>query len=260
MIRSTKRCTPILALLLTGALMAADDASHQAAAQGSSILAEVYGRGVHSFYAGRYDEAYNQLSAAIDGGSRDPRAYYFRGIVAQNQGRTYEAEADWMQGAQLEARSGTGSNIGRALSRFQGSARLKLEQIRQKARLEALTSGLKRSDARMQQLGVQPSAPTSPMGAAPAAVTPAPAAPAADNPFVDDGVGLSTGSAEVESANALEGLDVNPFEDEAPVGGAEAAPTDGGDGGGIFEEAPADAPGGGIFDTPAGDDDIFGGF
>jgi hypothetical protein len=252
--------------------------SGRAVGQSPSVLAEVYGRGVHAFYAGDYISAYDLLSSAIDAGSRDPRAYYFRGIVSYVQGRTEEAEADWAQGAAMEASTGGAYGVGRALSRFQGSGRLKLEQIRQQARLDAMSQAAKRSDQRLRELGVTPqagsSAPNSaepPAGqAAPAAAaTPAPAAPETPvpaNPFEDDGNALAEGEPKVESDNALEGLDGNPFKDDAAAAnaaGGEAMNADAGGNadpfGGNAEPAAGADPFGG---APAGNDggaDPFGG-
>ncbi|MEO1618392.1 MAG: hypothetical protein AAFV88_21245 [Planctomycetota bacterium] len=228
--------------------------TRQADAQSEAILAEVYGRGVHAYYAGRYDEAYSLLSSAIGGGTKDPRAYYFRGIVSNARGSVYEAEADWAQGAQLEAQAGDAIAIGRSLSRFQGSARLKLEGIRQQARLTAMTTAKSRSDQRLRELGVAPGASAVPGAAAPAnsappaVATPAPAPPAMADPFAD-GTGMAAGQPSVQSDNALDGLDGNPFKDDPVAGGdANAAAT--------MDAAPAGDNG--PFGTPAGNDDPFG--
>ncbi|KAA5545548.1 hypothetical protein FYK55_07875 [Roseiconus nitratireducens] len=205
----------------------------EAAAQNESILAEVYGRGVHAYYSGNYVEANDYLTSAIDGGTRDPRAYYFRGMVERNQGRTEEGLADWREGARLEARNGGGGtlSIGQSLSRFQGPDRLELEKIRQQARLEAMATATERSDQRLRELGatgrgaVRP-APraTEPAPRAAQPAPPAPGSPVPDNPFADDGPALADGQPEVESDNALEGLDDNPFADDpAPAGDAAEA-------------------------------------
>ena len=264
MIRRNFCFAPLAALAITGAMLG----TNEAAAQNETILAEVYGRGVHAYYAGLYDEAYGYLTSAIDGGSRDPRAYYFRGIVAHSQGRTVEAEEDWKAGAEMEAQLLGGAGVGRSLARFQGAARLQLEQIRQKARLDAMMKAAERSDIRMNELGVAPT-PAGPGAATPAPSTPAPSspappaptAPAADDPFADDGPAMAGGQPKVEQPNALEGLDGNPFKDDAPLdaaGDAGAMPA-GGDAGNPFgEPAPADA--GDPFGGPAaGGADPFGG-
>lgn len=257
MIRRSYYFAPLAALALAGAILGSNDA----AAQNETILAEVYGRGVHAFYAGQYMDANTYLTAAIDGGTRDPRAYYFRGMVASNEGRDAEAEADWTIGAQMEAQAGGGFGIGRSLSRFQGSARLKLESIRQKARLDALLNAAARSDIRMNELGVQPTPAAPAAGTAPAAAAPAPVAPAApvaDDPFADDGPAMAGGQPAVEKTDALEGLDGNPFADEAPADAGAAAGMPAADNSNPFgEPAPADA-GSDPFGSDAGAADPFG--
>lgn len=202
--------------------------SQTVSAQNQTILAEMYGRGVHAMYSGQLNDAYNFLSSAINGGSKDPRAYYFRGIVLHKQGRSYEAEADWNQGAMMEARTGGASSVGRSLSRFQGSGRLKLETIRQQARFQSMADSVIRSDIRSRELGVSPGAPAITPPAAPSATRPAPempSAPVADNPFADDaGPGaMASGEPKLESDNAMEGLDGNPFADDPAAPGAAAA-------------------------------------
>ncbi|TWU00923.1 hypothetical protein [Stieleria varia] len=238
-------------------------------AQDQAILSEIYGHGVHAYYAGNMNDATMHLSSAIDGGLRDPRAYYFRGIVAYAQGRPYEAEADWKAGADLEASAVVSSSIGQSLSRFQGSGRLKLEEIRQRARLEALANRAARSDARLNEIGVAPAASQpvagqpAPRAAAPAAVAPAPvppAAPAADNPFADDGPIMAAGDPAVQSDNALEGTLGDPFKDDTPIGGDVDAGAGMADGADPFAAGGADAAGAADpFGGAAGGADPFGG-
>ncbi len=206
-----------------------------------AVLAEMYGRGVHAYYSGRYSDATQYLSTAIDNGIEDPRAYYFRGIVANAEGRTYDAEADWQMGAELEATGRTNTAIGRSLSRFQGMGRIKLEEIRQRARLNALANARARSEQRYGELGVTPPGTTPPTAAAPAArapaITPPPIPPDTENPFADD---LAEGQPNVAADDALEGAMDDPF-------GGEAAPA-----------TPAPA-GPDPFGGDAGDADPFGG-
>lgn len=101
-----------------------------------NILSELYGRGVHDYFAGRSQRALEQLTQAIDAGSRDPRAYYFRGLVQQQLGDCLAAEDDFRQAAALEvADSDEFYAVGRALERIQGNRRLEIERIRTEARL-----------------------------------------------------------------------------------------------------------------------------
>ena len=276
---TTKSAATKLAATLLLALAAVVVTETSATAQ-TAILGEVYGRGVHAFYAGQLQEANTYLSSAINAGIKDPRAYYFRGIVSSMRGSQYEAEADWRQGAELEAASGSNPAIGRSLSRFQGSARLKLEQIRQTARLQRLTTAATRSNVRRSELGMSAApamqaAPAMMKPAAPAEVTidPPPTPPAADNPFADDGTNMAAGEPMIEADDALEGSMDNPFADDGgaamgdapaagdPFGGAADAPAAdpfGGAGGDAPAADPFGGGGGDAMDDPFGGSDPFG--
>jgi len=101
-------------------------------------LATGYGNGVHAFNEGDYQCSYDELSRVIEAGSNDPRAFYFRGLAALKLGRVDEADADFQQGANLEADGLGGRAVSRALERIQGCDRLKLEQFRSQARVSAV--------------------------------------------------------------------------------------------------------------------------
>jgi tetratricopeptide (TPR) repeat protein len=104
----------------------------------SDALNELYGSGVHAYNGGNYVEAYNELTRAIENGSEDPRAYYFRGLSYLRLGRPQEARGDFAQGAKLEmADSDRFYNVSKALERVQGRPRQSLERFRAEARLEA---------------------------------------------------------------------------------------------------------------------------
>lgn len=120
--------TAVCAALLTTAAVAREDA----------ILAVAYGNGVHAYYAGDYQRSYEELSAAIDGGTQDPRAFYFRGLAALRLGRLDEADADFALGANAEAAGRGGWAVGRSLERIQGEPRLQLEKHRVRARMAAV--------------------------------------------------------------------------------------------------------------------------
>jgi hypothetical protein len=223
-----------------------------------NVLAELYGRGVHAFYAGRQFEAQQYLTSAINNGLDDPRVYYFRGILANSQGRTYDAESDWKEGARLEASGTTNVAIGRSLSRFQGTPRLKLEEIRREARLQAMSGAPTRSQVRMNEiqaaqppLAAAPARPPVPASSKP--IAPPPIPPTPDNPFADD-TGLAAGQPKVENDDALADAMNNPFKDDgsAPDAGA-------GGGADVFaggDDAGADPFGGG---ADAGGDPFGGG-
>ena len=127
--------------LVVAALVAAVGCGLAGAAvplEGSLPLAATYGAGVHSYFAGDHARAYDDLSAVIQAGSEDPRPRYFRGLAALQLGRLDEAEADFTEGAELEAR-GTGAwPVGRSLERVQGCDRLRLERHRVRARVARL--------------------------------------------------------------------------------------------------------------------------
>lgn len=229
----------------------------------SEILSETYGRGVHAFNSGSYIDAYSFLSMAIDNGMKDPRAYYYRGIVAYTTGRQEEAQADWLMGAQLEAQGQSDPSIGRSLARVQGSIRIQLEKTRQTARLTALSNSIQRSNARYGELGIQPKStrPAPAVGLTPPAV---PAAVAADNPFADDIAGQAT----IESDDAFSGaMEAAAADAAAAPAGAPGAAADAG-GADLFKDGGGDAsPFGGSDDSnpfgggdDAGMDDVFGGF
>jgi tetratricopeptide (TPR) repeat protein len=103
-----------------------------------SALATGYGNGVHAFNEGDYQCSYDELSRVVEAGSNDPRAFYFRGLAALKLGRVDEADADFQQGATLEADGVGGRAVSRALERIQGCDRLKLEQFRSQARVSAV--------------------------------------------------------------------------------------------------------------------------
>src|SRR5262245_49352041 len=111
----------LLALACCGAPAMADDAA----------LNAMYGSGAHAYFAGNLSSAYDDLSMAIKGGSKDPRAYYFRGVTLLRMGRESEAKADMQKGASLEAADvNQFYPVGKSLERVQGSNRLTLEKYR----------------------------------------------------------------------------------------------------------------------------------
>jgi len=104
-----------------------------------AVLDQLYGNGVHYYFGNDYSRAYDSLSSAIRGGSKDPRAYYFRGLAELRLGREPDATADFSMGASLEATDANGRYfVGQALERVQGPTRKTLEQYRENARAIAL--------------------------------------------------------------------------------------------------------------------------
>lgn len=96
------------------------------------------GDGMHAYHAGDYNRAYDDLTNAIEAGTDDPRSYYFRGLAALRLGRTSEAEADFITGADRELATGSIRRVSHSLERVQGPDRLTLERYRARARLGAL--------------------------------------------------------------------------------------------------------------------------
>ncbi len=118
-----------------------------------SVLAELYGHGVHAYFAGQHRDAHQYLTTAIEQGSRDPRVFYFRGLAYMSLGRPDESRADFQKGADLETRGADRVYpVSHSLQRIQGSLRMDVEQYRQQARLAARTRNVKASQARYEQL------------------------------------------------------------------------------------------------------------
>lgn len=101
-------------------------------------VVRMYGSGVHAFFSGDYQEAYDDLTQSIEAGTEDPRAFYFRGLAARKLGRLDEAEADFATGSRREA-DGLGAwPVVRSLERVQGPDRIALERYRRQARVAAV--------------------------------------------------------------------------------------------------------------------------
>jgi hypothetical protein len=118
-----------------------------------SVLAELYGQGVHAYFSGQPQVAHEYLTTAVEQGIRDPRAYFFRGLAYTQLGRPDEAKMDFEKGAELET---SGADriypVGRSLQRVQGRVRLDVEKYRQMARLAALKRDMKAKAVRYEQL------------------------------------------------------------------------------------------------------------
>ncbi|MBI3838597.1 MAG: hypothetical protein HY288_11780 [Planctomycetia bacterium] len=136
-------CGVALAFVLTpgGRLLAQD-----------AVLNELYGSGVHQYFAGNYAQAASDLTAAIDGGSKDPRAYYFRALADLRLGWQQNAKSDFQTGAALESADiNQFYPVAKSLERVQGSARLALERYRAVARAEAHQRQERRNAIRYEQ-------------------------------------------------------------------------------------------------------------
>lgn len=214
-----------------------------AIAQGDAML-ELYGSGVHKYFAGDYAAADQLLSQVVDSGSNDPRAHYFRGLVREMQGGG--GQFDFENGARIEAEGKRVVAVGAALTRIQGSVRSQIEKARRDARVQLRQQQLMMEEARRNSA----SSGMAPMGSAP---MPAPSgdivppAPSETNdPFA--GEGLRSSDTTVDPAQPAEPeVDAasDPFANEAPAADAPAATEPAPAGGDPFGTEPA---------TPAGDD------
>jgi hypothetical protein len=118
-----------------------------------AILADLYGNGVHAYFSNDQQQALEELSAAIDSGSKDPRVFYFRGLVERRLGMMDSAEADFAHGAEIEASAADRFYpVSRSLERIQGSERLAIERHRAKARAIAYKLNQHREEQRYQRI------------------------------------------------------------------------------------------------------------
>jgi len=123
------------------------------------VLSELYGRGVHAYFAGDTTGSLEFFNDAVTAGSQDPRVYFFRGLVQSSMGMEDAAKTDFEQGAKLEVNSKRAVEVGKALARVQGTNRVMIESARRKARLTAQATkaqilkeqyeSVKKSDAEM---------------------------------------------------------------------------------------------------------------
>ena len=94
------------------------------------MSSQFYGSGVHRYFAGDLFAAHADFTSAIQGGTDDPRPYYFRALAYQRMGRQPEALADFAKGADLESADINGAyQVSKSLERVQGRSRLQLESL-----------------------------------------------------------------------------------------------------------------------------------
>ncbi|MDH3718089.1 MAG: hypothetical protein OES79_08200 [Planctomycetota bacterium] len=241
MFRSLVFCLGLCALL-THAPVEAQDV----------VILQIYGEGVHDYFAGNYQEAQQGLTQVVDAGSRDPRAYFFRGLANQRMGFEDAANEDFRIGSELEAKYGGTEIVGRALTRVQGGDRLKLEKYRTEARMAVYQQ---RQRMRRDRFGAQPGVEQQPLpdgaveedGAPELLEEPADAAPAeaSDDVF---GEPAEEGAAEPEM---LDEPMADPADDDL-FGAENAEPAEGADEAGKAAEPAAEG------DKPAAEADPFG--
>ena len=190
-----------------------------------SVLAELYGQGVHAYFSGDMRTAHSLLTNAITQGSRDPRCYYYRGLAYSSLGRPTEAEADFRMGAEVEvAHADRIYPVADSLQRVQGRTRLQIERYRQVARLTSHTKASKAQQARYEEMkrsdkDVVRDPGRSPAAAAPPATVATPATADKSDPFAG-------GAAEPMPEKAPEKPAAAAAQPAAPMDpfGGEAAP------------------------------------
>jgi hypothetical protein len=200
------------------------------------VLAELYGSGVHQYFSGGYRQAIADLTEAVDGGTKDPRVYYFRALSWWRLGDTPKAQTDLAAGAKMESADvNQYYPVSKSLERVQGAGRLMLERYRVQARAEtyrreerrnlARYEAQRKAEAEVLRAAPIPPAPSDAVSAGPAVTKPAekppaeePAAPGDEpDPFADD--------PDTKSApDAMSDKDADSDKDAAPAAeDAEAA-------------------------------------
>jgi hypothetical protein len=116
--------------------------------------AQLYGRGLHAYFASDYDSAVTLLSASIEQNGSDPRAYYFRGLALAGKSGFEAGLPDLTKGADIEVNQADRPvyDINGALQRVQGSLRLELEKVRAATRKAAVERKKKRDKVRYEEL------------------------------------------------------------------------------------------------------------
>jgi hypothetical protein len=198
-----------------------------------AVLSQLYGEGVHAYFAGDYRLAQERLSAAVDAGTQDPRVFYFRGLADRMLGRPQEAAADFQRGARLETQDRSRNfNVAQALERVQGEARMQLETYRIVARKSALKAAnqmrqsrfeaLKREEQRVLLMQVEAAKMPAEIIATPAALEEKAEAPKISDTSVE--TKAPGGTAKPGTGNATEEGNENPFVQSPAAAQAPKAP------------------------------------
>jgi hypothetical protein len=198
-------------------------------AQNAAMTAQCYGTGVHAYFSGDYNRAFELFNTAATSGVADPRVVYFRGLAQLRLGRTDEAKQDFQKASKLEiADQERMYNVSRALERIQGGDRLLIEQYRGEARIVAFQKAEEMRKTRYEEQPIndarvapKPQAPAfgePPTPGAKTPPTPAPTTPDVAPPAEPAKPGPAT--------PAKPALDTNPF---SPDGAKAAATTPAGD-------------------------------
>lgn len=164
-----------------------------AVAQDAAVLDDLYGRGVHAYFSRDSRKAVQLLSEAIDNGSQDPRAFYFRGLALRSLGREEDAAIDFKDGAKLEQAGVEMIDVvSKSLERVQGGVRLDIENHRRLGRLKTRNERLAREKQRYEDITAEDErvlrkpAATRPAAPRPRAVVPEAVPPEASDPFGEE--------------------------------------------------------------------------
>ncbi|HEX4147297.1 MAG TPA: hypothetical protein VHY91_27615 [Pirellulales bacterium] len=199
------------------------------------ILAELYGSGVHEYFSGGYRKAIDDLTEAVDGGTKDPRVYYFRALSWWRLGDTSKAKTDLAAGAKMESADvNQYYPVSKSLERVQGTGRLMLERYRVQARAEtyrreerrnlARYEAQRKAEAEVLRATPVPPAPSDAAAAAAPVAKPAekppaemPATPAEEpDPFADD-PDTKNAPDEMSDKDAESDKDADSDKDAAPA-------------------------------------------
>lgn len=202
-------------------------------------ISSTYGSGVHSYFAGDYGRSYDILSQAIEAGTGDPRAWYFRGLAALKLGRLDEAEADFSAGARRESENAGAWGVAKSLERVQGCDRLQLERHRVRARVASLQEDRRRS--KLRYLEVETAEPEVLRDRVPEMVRPI----ESDEPFKRVAPGGTSETIPEELAPPADSVTEEPATTTSPTEAEAVAPADSADPFGSVE-SPAEAESGAI--------------
>lgn len=121
---------------------------------GEPTAANLYGKGVHAYFAGDYDSAIAWLTESIQKNEGDPRAYYFRGLAKASRDGVEAGLADFATGAELEVDPVDEKyyNVNGALQRVQGRLRVALEQQRSAVKKAAAEKKKRQERVKYEQL------------------------------------------------------------------------------------------------------------
>lgn len=117
---------PVLLLLCSAAILSAGSLAV------SQEREDPFSAAMGAWRFGNWPAAEQQLSAIISTETDDARVFYFRGILAELQGRS--GDNDFASAARLEVRFSQTRNVNRSLEKTQGPLRAKIERFRVSAR------------------------------------------------------------------------------------------------------------------------------